>query len=72
MSVEEGFALGATEAELFDDANLAAMCQACNLGLGALSVSPRTYAVMLWLVRAEMQRAHTAVEAIERGVHPAR
>jgi len=56
LSVEEGFALGASEAELSDDADLAAMCEACNLGLGGLSVSPRTYAVMLWLVRAEIHR----------------
>ena len=56
LSVEEGLALGASEAELFDDANLAAMCEACNLGLAGLSVSPRTYAVMLWLLRAERQR----------------
>lgn len=58
LSIEEGLGVGASEAELCDDANLAAMCEACNLGLGRHSISPRTYAVvMLHLVRAEQTRA---------------
>lgn len=57
LSVNDGFALGATESELYDDANLAAMCEACNAGLGGHSVSPRTYAVIMFqLVRAEQGR----------------
>jgi len=57
LSIEEGIAVGASEAEMYDDANLAAMCEACNLGLGRHSISPRTYAVMmLHLARAERRR----------------
>jgi 5-methylcytosine-specific restriction endonuclease McrA len=56
LSVDDGVTVGAKEIELYDDANLAAMCEACNLGLSRHSVSPRTYAViMLHLVRAEMR-----------------
>ena len=58
LSVEDGTAVGASERELYDDANLAAMCESCNLGLGRHSISPRTYAViMLHLVRAEIRDA---------------
>lgn len=41
LSVEDGRALGATDAELWDDANLAAMCDACNLGQGRESMNLR-------------------------------
>lgn len=41
LSVDEGRALGATEAELFHDENLAAMCEECNAGLGHWTVSLR-------------------------------
>jgi 5-methylcytosine-specific restriction endonuclease McrA len=58
LSIEEAHELGETGPELHDDANLAAMCEACNLGLGRRSVSPRTYAVLMHrLVRAEAGRA---------------
>lgn len=58
LSLDEGAALGATEPELYDDANLAAMCEACNSGLGRRSVSPPTYAaIMFRLVQAERRRA---------------
>jgi len=61
LSVHEGMSVGATEEELSDDANLAAMCEACNLGLSRHSVSPRTYAViMLHLIRSEIRRARPA------------
>lgn len=64
LSIEDGLELGATEDELHDDANLAAMCEACNLGLGKRSVSAPTYArIMLHLVRAERRRA-----SVSRGV----
>lgn len=67
LSIEEGVAVGATETELYADANLAAMCEACNLGLGRHSISPRTYAViMLHLGAAETVRATTA-QRIHRG-----
>ena len=57
LSLDEGAALGASEPELHDDANLAAMCEACNAGLGRRSVSPRTYAaIMFRLVQAERRR----------------
>ncbi|MDQ1366704.1 MAG: hypothetical protein QOE07_3 [Acidimicrobiaceae bacterium] len=58
LSIEEGVSVGASEAELYNDANLAAMCESCNLGLGRHSISPRTYAViMLHLERVETHRA---------------
>lgn len=59
MSIEDGARLGATEFELNSDSNLAAMCEACNLGLlhGPKSLTPRTYAVLMWrLVQAELAR----------------
>lgn len=61
LSIEDGARLGATETELYSDANLAAMCEACNIGLrhGSRSITPRTYAVLLWhLIRAELQTGH--------------
>jgi hypothetical protein len=60
LSIEDGARLGATEFELNSDANLVAMCEACNLGLlhSAKSVTPRTFAVLVWrLVQAELQRS---------------
>jgi 5-methylcytosine-specific restriction endonuclease McrA len=58
LSVEDGVALGATTAELNDDSNLAAMCEACNLGLNSRSISPRTYAIVMWrLLQAEQRRS---------------
>lgn len=41
VSVDDGCRLGLTEAEMYDDANLAAMCTLCNSGYGAISVNPR-------------------------------
>lgn len=41
VSVKDGTYLGMTEAELADELNLAAMCDACNLGLGSKSAAPR-------------------------------
>ncbi len=58
LSIEDGLTLGVSAALLNDDANLAAMCEACNLGLSGRSVSPRTYgAIMYRLVQAEAGRA---------------
>ena len=57
LSIEEAYRMGEVGPELHDDANLAAMCEACNLGLGRHSVSPRTYAVIMYrLVQAEVAR----------------
>ena len=57
LSVEEAYEMGEVGPELHDDANLAAMCEACNLGLGRHSVSPRTYAVIMHrLVKTEIAR----------------
>ena len=57
LSVEDGVAVGATQQDLYCDANLATMCEACNLGLGGRSVTPRSYAVIvLALIRAERRR----------------
>ena len=57
LSIDDAVRLGGVGPELHDDANLAAMCEACNLGLGRRSVSPRTYAVLMHrLVLAEIAR----------------
>jgi 5-methylcytosine-specific restriction endonuclease McrA len=78
LSIEDGARLGATEFELNSDANLAAMCEACNLGLlhSAKSVTPRTFAVLVWrLVQAELTRSELSTGQLElpigrSGVHP--
>lgn len=65
LSVADGAALGATAHELNSDANLAAMCEGCNLGLlhAGGSVTPRTYAVLIWrLVQAEIARPNRQLE----------
>lgn len=49
ISVDDGHQLGMTEDELYDDENLAAMCNACNSGYSSLSVNPR---ILLSLIRA--------------------
>lgn len=41
LSVADGKEMGATEDELFDDENLAAMCEECNLGMSDRTVSLR-------------------------------
>lgn len=52
LSVEDGKRVGATEAELYADENLAAMCEQCNLGQGEKSVSVRLiYAILQARVR---------------------
>lgn len=48
LSVDDGCRLGTDEELINDEANLAAMCEACNLGLGKASVSPRRYAAIMW------------------------
>jgi hypothetical protein len=58
LSVADGMRVGATIQELNDDANLAAMCQACNIGLSDRSVSLLTYTILGYLLRAEVQRSH--------------
>ncbi len=47
LSVIEGKEQGLTADELFDDENLAAMCEECNLGQGARSVSMRLLCAVL-------------------------
>ncbi len=57
LSVADGALVGAVESELSDDANLAAMCEGCNAGLGRRSVSARTYVVLLGrILQAEIRR----------------
>jgi 5-methylcytosine-specific restriction endonuclease McrA len=58
LSVADGHQLGFTSDELNDEANLAAMCEACNLGLQGRSVTLRTVQVRIWLglLRAEITR----------------
>lgn len=53
LSVDEGRALGATDVELYDDENLIAQCEECNLGTGSRSISPR---LALLLIRAAIRR----------------
>ena len=62
LSVADGGAVGLTKDEINSTANLAAMCETCNLGLGALSVSARTYArvVLGALVRAESRASRSS------------
>jgi 5-methylcytosine-specific restriction endonuclease McrA len=57
LSVADALRVGATTAELGDDANLAAMCQACNLGLGRRSVSLLTATILHHLLQAERLRS---------------
>lgn len=47
LSVKLGFDLGLTEVELNSEENLAALCEECNLGKGALPISPRLYVALL-------------------------
>jgi 5-methylcytosine-specific restriction endonuclease McrA len=53
LSVDEGRKQGATDAELFDDKNLACLCEECNLGLGRASFDPL---IWLRLLRARIGR----------------
>jgi 5-methylcytosine-specific restriction endonuclease McrA len=50
LSLEDGLRLGAGTLELYSDANLAAMCEACNAGLrhGPKSINARTYLTIVW------------------------
>lgn len=45
LSVSDGLLLGISEQQLYSDDNLAAMCDACNSGIGRRSLTP-------WLVSA--------------------
>lgn len=57
ISVEEGLAAGANETELYDDENLAAMCEECNSGLGSGSVDLRLMLRLLRIRRNYQPRA---------------
>lgn len=57
LSVADGLKVGATREELFSEANLAAMCETCNAGLGQRSVSLLTYTIMRHLLSAEVLRS---------------
>lgn len=54
ISVKDGLKLGMTEAQINDDENLAAMCPACNLGIGESTV-PLRLAVSMVLARMKEQ-----------------
>jgi hypothetical protein len=57
VSVNDGLDAGLTDAEINDDANLAAMCESCNLGLGGRSVAATTFVRHLVVaVRAQIAR----------------
>lgn len=47
LSVKDGRSLGATDAELWDDENLAVFCAECNSGYGSLSISLRLVYLIL-------------------------
>lgn len=53
LSVADGRKQGVEDDVLFDDANLVAACEECNLGMGKLSLEPR---IWLALCRAQMGR----------------
>lgn len=60
LSIADGHAVGALESELNDDANLAAMCEGCNAGLGRRSVSTRTFVILtLRILQAEIRRSRS-------------
>jgi 5-methylcytosine-specific restriction endonuclease McrA len=52
LSVQAGLAGGLTEVELNDDENLVALCEECNLGIGAQPMPLR------FVVRVLMERIH--------------
>lgn len=57
MSVEDGRRLGVEDEVLFDDDNLFASCEECNLSMGAESVPAR---IFLRLIHARLKRGlHT-------------
>ena len=56
LSVDAGLSVGLTIRELNDDCNLAAMCDACNLGLGNEPVPLRICAAILSLTLKGMQK----------------
>jgi 5-methylcytosine-specific restriction endonuclease McrA len=62
LSVDEGPAAGASDAEIWDDSNLFAQCEECNLGQGARSLAPRQ---AMLLVRAAVQRAERALAKVD-------
>jgi len=47
LSVDDGMLLGLTEVVLNNDANLAAMCEECNLGLSKMSIPTTVYVHLL-------------------------
>jgi hypothetical protein len=55
VSVKDGQRLGADDSLIWDDLNLAAMCDACQLGLRDQSVPPVVYLALL-LLRAQRAR----------------
>lgn len=57
LSVEDGKRLGASIPELFSDENLAAMCEECNLGQSATTISLR---LMCQILQARNRRAEAA------------
>jgi 5-methylcytosine-specific restriction endonuclease McrA len=57
ISVDAGEKLGLSKAELYDDENLAAMCQPCNSGLSSTPVSLRFMAALLKARLAEAEAA---------------
>lgn len=56
ISVKEGRDMGMTDKELFDDENLAAMCEECNAGIGPRTINTRMMYQVL-RVRMAQQRA---------------
>jgi 5-methylcytosine-specific restriction endonuclease McrA len=60
LSVNDAKEVGATEDEIYDDENLAAMCEECNLGQSKRSVSLR---LVFHILRARIKRKQDRREA---------
>jgi hypothetical protein len=56
--VHDGLEDGLTKEQLNDDENLVTLCEACNIGQGARSLSARFYLVIL--LRRALQRIRGA------------
>ena len=59
ISVCDGLKLGLSDADLFSDDNLAAMCEECNAGFGKDSLPPW---IMAATIRARRRRGESAAD----------
>jgi hypothetical protein len=58
LSIDDGIKVGASPLELVDEANIVALCEECNLGMGRVSatISTYTHRLMAELLQAEIKR----------------